>query len=233
MSDAIFYTVRRHPRARSLKLRVSPFDGVVVTMPRRPGRWIDVDSFVDENRGWIADRLEECGLPASGERPHGSVFDLDRDLSYRGERYRIVPTDEASVSISEADREIGVPRRADDPNEELRSWLVDRAKRRIEECVTLWADTINVNPDSTTVRSLRSRWGSCTSDGRLVFNWRLILFPPSILEYVVLHEICHLRHFDHSESFWNLVEEHAPDFEESVEWLKTEGMRAGMLAVWL
>ena len=69
----------------------------------------------------------------------------------------------------------------------------------------------------------RSRWGSCSSNGTLSFNWRLILAPPEILDYVVIHELCHLTHMNHSKAFWELVESVDPDYKEHERWLRENG----------
>ena len=76
-----------------------------------------------------------------------------------------------------------------------------------------------------TIRAQRTRWGSCTSEGALSFNWRLILAPPRVLDYVVVHELCHLTHMNHSKDFWNAVARVMPDYREQEKWLKENGRR--------
>ncbi len=74
-----------------------------------------------------------------------------------------------------------------------------------------------------TIRAQRTRWGSCSSRGTLSFNYRLMLAPPKILDYVVVHELCHLEHIDHSRAFWNAVEQVMPDYRECKKWLREHG----------
>lgn len=74
-----------------------------------------------------------------------------------------------------------------------------------------------------TIRGQRTRWGSCSSRGTLSFNWRLMLAPPKVLDYVVVHELCHLTHMDHSTAFWNAVAEVMPDYKVYRNWLKEHG----------
>lgn len=76
---------------------------------------------------------------------------------------------------------------------------------------------------SITIRDQKTRWGSCSSRGTLSFNWRLMLAPPTILDYVIVHELCHLTHMNHSKDFWNCVETILPDYKERRKWLKEHG----------
>ena len=74
-----------------------------------------------------------------------------------------------------------------------------------------------------TLKDTRSRWGSCSAEGNLMFSWRLILAPPSVLDYVVAHEVAHLRHMDHSRAFWNVVRKVCPEYQAPRNWLRREG----------
>ena len=87
---------------------------------------------------------------------------------------------------------------------------------------------MGVNPASAGVKGYKSRWGSCHSDGRVYFNWRIIVAPHSIVDYVVAHELCHLVHHDHSKKFWKLLGTIIPDYAERKEWLKVNGRGLGV-----
>ncbi|WP_299076008.1 M48 family metallopeptidase [uncultured Paraglaciecola sp.] len=236
----LHYSLRRHPKARGLRIRITPFDGVIVTMPKYPGRYLDVDRFVLENEEWIAAKLEECGLDNTGTV--AQTLDLNSPMFVEGLPYRFaigsvgtLEAGDSSVRIDDDGQLIlrNADVRVERFEENLRGLLFERAGSRITEAAGELALQLAVEPQKIKVRSLKSRWGSCTSDGRLVFNWRLVLFPPRILRYVVLHELCHLRHFDHSQAFWDLVARHDREYEEKVEWLRTNGIRADWLAVGL
>ena len=78
------------------------------------------------------------------------------------------------------------------------------------------------------MKTLKQRWGSCTKDGALVFNWKIILAPIGIVDYVVVHELCHLIHHDHSADFWKLMARMMPDYPERKEWLRVNGAMMGI-----
>ena len=103
----------------------------------------------------------------------------------------------------------------------LRSVLSERALARIRARVGFYAPRMGVRPGRITVRDQKTRWGSCSSKGNLNFNWKLIMAPPQVLDYVVVHELCHLLEFNHSPRFWTLVEAQMPDYAVWKKWLKT------------
>ena len=97
------------------------------------------------------------------------------------------------------------------------------ARRAIVETARIEAARIGVTYARLAIRDTRSRWGSCSARGTLSFSWRLVLAPRSVLEYVVVHELCHLRHLDHSPAFWSLVEQVRPWYREEKRWLDDHG----------
>lgn len=99
----------------------------------------------------------------------------------------------------------------------------DEARRKIEERVAFYHPLTGGKYTSITIRDQKSRWGSCSSRGTLSFNYRLIFAPPAVLDYVVIHELCHLTHMDHSKNFWNKVADIMPDYRLQRQWLKDHG----------
>lgn len=235
---SVSYLVRRHPKAKHMRLRITPFDGVVVTLPLRLPRYINPDRFVQDNGPWVLEKLREAGHHVS---PSGSESQLrGRRILFRGKPYRIVVerliVSRPRVRLNEQRETISIylPRNPEiTPEGVLKAWLREEAAKQIRKTVIEEARAIGVKCKRVTVREQKTKWGSCTSDGNISFNWRLILFPPRVLRYVVIHELCHLRHFDHSIRFWRLVQKHMADYHTSVEWLRTEGMNAQNLLVGL
>ena len=97
------------------------------------------------------------------------------------------------------------------------------AKRYIYERVEYYIEMIGGHYSSIRIGDQKTRWGSCSNNGTLSFSWRLMLAPPRILDYVVIHEICHLTYMDHSKNFWDLVSVYDPDYKEHRKWLKENG----------
>jgi len=103
----------------------------------------------------------------------------------------------------------------------IRAMLSSMALKRIRERLDYYIPRVGRAPGRITIREQKSRWGSCSQKGNLNFNWKLIMAPPQALDYVVVHELCHLHEFNHSPRFWSLVEAQMPDYEVWKKWLKT------------
>lgn len=107
-------------------------------------------------------------------------------------------------------------------NEEIKK-LADKALQHIPKRISYYAKQIGVTYGKITIRNQKTRWGSCSSKGNLNFNCLLMLAPPEIIDYVVVHELCHRKEMNHSKNFWREVEKILPDYKKSVLWLKNEG----------
>ena len=106
-----------------------------------------------------------------------------------------------------------------------RQHLLNKACVVIPRRVAYYAEKLGVSYGKITLRQQKTRWGSCAANGNLNFNWLLILAPPEVLDYVVVHELCHRREMNHSQAFWKEVEKILPDYRERQKWLKDNGWR--------
>lgn len=202
------FKLREVKGARRIIVRVT-HEGVVVTKPRYVSRR-QVDSFLDDCDLWLRGELDKWG-----QRVKESLSDR---VLYHGRDHAIRRASSGPVRLSEG--VFWAP--GDTPQERLAcvmEWMQRRARANIRAAAAEWAPVLNVRPKRVAIRDQVSRWGSCSVDGSLSFNWRLIMAPPRVLEYIVIHELAHIRQHNHSKRFWSLVAEHCPDFEKHERWL--------------
>ena len=208
------YTIRRSPRARRIRVKVDPHDGVEVVIPQRATHK-EAQAAVAELRPWIDRRLHEANQArARLASPPGTVPFLGAHLRLRHEPHR--------TRAHRAGDELRLPQH--EPHEALERWYRAQARTEIAPRLTSATNALGITkPTTLAIRNQRTRWGSCSTTGTMSFNWRLVLAPEPVLDYVVWHEACHLVVMDHSRSFWALVERHVPGYREPRRWLRRNG----------
>ena len=102
-------------------------------------------------------------------------------------------------------------------------YFIERGHERITQRVHYYAPKVGVTPGDIDVRELGHRWASCSSKGSLAFHWKCMMAPPTIIDYIVVHELCHVHRMDHTHAFWNEIDKVIPDYQERKEWLKKNG----------
>ena len=107
----------------------------------------------------------------------------------------------------------------------LESWYKDKAKEKINERINYYQGHFDIKPRKVIVKSQEKRWGSCTKDNQLLFNWKCIMAPSPVLDYIVVHEMCHMVYKDHSKEFWHLLKRILPDYEQRKYWLRDNGVK--------
>jgi predicted metal-dependent hydrolase len=212
--DDIEYTIRRSPRARRIRVKVDPHEGVEVVIPQRATKR-EAQAAIAELRPWIDRRLDEARRAKERvQSPPGTVPLLGAHLRLRHDARR--------RRVVRRGAELWVPEHQ--PNEALERWYRAEARREIAPRLERAVDAVGAGASvSLAIRNQRTRWGSCSSTGAMSFNWRLVLAPEPVLDYVVWHEACHLVVPNHSKRFWALVERHVPDYREPRRWLRRNG----------
>lgn len=207
--------IRRHQRAKRICLRYNPTDHAIsLTLPRHT-RVSDGLHFLMQKSEWLVETLRD--MPTKKHIKPGAVIPL------LGKRVRM--KHDAALTRKWIVREDVLYVAGDRSEFPLR---VTEALKKIAS-VTLTnlanrdAARIGRRINRVSVRDTRSRWGSCSSTARLSFSWRLIFAPREVMEYVVAHEVAHLRHMNHSEAFWNTVAVLCPEYEAAKDWLKLHG----------
>lgn len=209
-------SVIRNHRARRYLLRLLP-DGIArLTIPNR-GSVIEGRRFAERNKEWLARQLVK--LQANPIKP--TQWFIGTEILFRGELVRL----EAGMNGDTGTVQFGAERiKVPDVNGDLRSrlmkhlWKLAAAElppRVVELAAAHWLSVRRV-----TVRNQRTRWGSCSKRGTISLNWKLIQAPPSVRDYIILHELMHLRQMNHSARFWREVASVCPEFETAENWLK-------------
>ena len=198
---------------------------VSVVVPQRTSK-AKVDELIAKKTRWIREKLllqREHHPPKRKEYVSGECF------TYLGRNYRlkIDSSSTKSVKLKNGQLVIEVPpsvqKRDQYVHTALEEWYREHALEKFREKVERYAKQVGVNPSSVGIKTFSGRWGSCNSKGHLEFNWKIILAPNRIVAYVVVHELCHLHHHDHSPEFWKCVERMFPDYSECKDWLKVNG----------
>jgi predicted metal-dependent hydrolase len=187
-----------------------------------------VAAFLTKKRPWIRSKVAEIQrIP-----PHRSKELVSGEsFPYLGRHYRLKIQEGHQVGVCLSGGYLKATIRPTEHGEQreariqqyLQSWYRSSALERLREKTTRYAEQIGVSPTGLSVRNFKSRWGSCDKRGQVVFNWNIIKAPHSVVDYVVIHELCHLIHPNHSKDFWQLVGRHDAAYPEQRQWLKERG----------
>lgn len=148
-------------------------------------------------------------------------------IIYRGRKFLKIVEESIIEEIVKKDDLIIIRSRSTDilyVNDLISRWYLKNANNVILNRVNTLSSKYNMLPSKVLIRNQKSRWGSCNSRREIRLNWRLVLMPDDVMDYIIIHELCHLKHLNHSNSFWSLVHKLDPDFQVSKEWLKENGL---------
>ena len=191
----------------------------------------DVDDLVRERAGELRGMHEELEHALARNRLSHPVSEGSR-VCIEGRAYRLKRAAGARVTLRLTGEDcvltLGAPEDEEQVRAALKRALSRRALERIRERLGYYATRLGVDFNRVVIRDQRSRWGSCSAKQNLNFNWKLIMAPPEVLDYVVIHELCHLIEFNHSPRFWRLVEGQMPEYECWKRWLKEHGRELGV-----
>jgi predicted metal-dependent hydrolase len=203
----------RHPRARRYRLRLLPDGTARVTLPPR-GSPAEALRFVDRHRAWLEAQLHKL----QAQPRHPAAWQVGTEILFRGEPVRIEAAEDGGVRVGEVTLQV-----ADDPADlrpALELHLRRLAARELPARVMEFAARHQFPVRRVSVRNQKSRWGSCSRRGTISLNWRLIQAPEFVRDYIILHELAHLRHMNHSQRYWAEVERLCPGYAAAERWLK-------------
>lgn len=219
--NGISIIVKRNARRKNMALKVHG-DEVSLLLPKRAPLWLG-KQFAAKQQDWLNARLLIAGQQAK------RFFTADSKQPYLGNDYplQLNPDLKQRRQMVFDDQQfcLKLPTNAD--AETIKSTLLRGYKQLAENylperCQQL-ADLTGLQPKKIQLRSYKARWGSCNARGEVQLNWLLIQAPPAVIDYVIIHELCHLQQMNHSAHFWQLVEQFAADYREHRDWLKQNG----------
>lgn len=226
-NENIEIIIKRSKRTTAC-LRIQPDGTVEVRGPRLMSDAF-VRKFVEEKADWIIQKRQEVAEHQSKKREHtyqsGDVF------LYLGEEYALTLVAAGRKRVELADNKLILYTTSFEPQKiekQLKEWYKKQATEHMAARVACFSQKIPGTHTGIVMENRKGRWGSCSSTGELTFNWRLMLAPPEIIDYVVVHELCHLKHMDHSPAYWKAVGSVLPDYKARREWLKENGIGLNM-----
>ena len=213
--------VKRTDRKKTASIKID--EGSVKVIVPKSVSSNRIREFISKREGWIKAKLNQ----QTSIKSKKTIKYVDgEEVPYLGRHYRLkfITGDLLSVKMKNGSFVITIPEvQKSKPKvikNLLENWYKKHAKIHLEEKTKKFSETMGVNPKSIMIKNYKSRWGSCSSVGELSFNWRIILTPHRIVDYVVVHELCHLLEHNHSPKYRSHVKRYIPNWKDCRNWLK-------------
>jgi len=221
--DGFTVGVIKSRRRKTVALKITE-KGASIYIPHRLSMEI-AQQFIEQKTSWIQQKLQQQSRQQKIERQftNGEVF------NYLGEPHTLQLSQQDRIAVvNKIGNELILSGRLNRLSTTgirlaLIQWYKDRAIDYLTMRTTELAEQTGLKPKSITIKSYKARWGSCTIHAELHYNWQLIQAPAEIIDYVIIHELCHIQHHNHSRQFWQLVEQHYPNYKTARHWLKIQG----------
>lgn len=228
-SSELTYTIKYSKRRHSVQLKVTSAGAVEITAPVRFPQH-EVEKLLHLKTAWISAQLDRLSRLAAN--PVNATLAEGAELLYLGQPHRLAlsATTAKRPKVTREQQQLtvhlpAVPATEQVPllHETLRRWFAKQAAELLAGKTAYWAEQIGVRPGRITIREQKTRWGSCSSRGNINYNWRIIMAPPEVVDYLVIHELYHIKMPNHSADFWLLVAQSSPDFKRHRAWLRQHG----------
>lgn len=226
LSDRVVpYTVKRSQRAKNVRLGVREEKGLEVVIPANYPLE-NIPDLLGQKESWILDKLDL--MEKNSAQKKAAQTDAVSIIRYLGKEYRVVVILDHSapirVELKEDKAFFTLPQNREELlRQVMDAWYRWAAKSLFEERVRFWSERMHVSCNTVFVRNQKTRWGSCSRRQNLSLNMRIIMAPLEVVDYVVIHELAHLKEMNHSKKFWQAVEEFCPDYKRLRSWLKKYG----------
>jgi len=191
-----------------------------------------IESLINRRSEWIRNKLKE---QSRHRKPIAKEFVSGEAFPYLGRNYRLKVSrgEQAEVKLICGYFRVIIPKDIENQPEVIRQLLIDwfkcHALERFRVKVERFSKMVGVTPNSVSIKDYKARWGSCSTSGDITFNWRIIHAPHSVVDYIVVHELCHMIEHNHSDKFWRIVQSIVPKWKENRAWLKEHGVALNMI----
>jgi predicted metal-dependent hydrolase len=216
------YDIVRSSKRRKLTITVERDRSVVVHAPEGTSE-DKIRQVVESKRQWLFEKMHHGQKYTDIPHPPGKELVNGESALYLGRNYRVAITDTPSGEIEFSQQFQVPPKMAKEGVKALLAWYMDRSKLKILPRVPHHARQLGVEYGDACITDSKYRWGSCSVNNNLSFNWRLIKAPMSVIDYVVVHELAHLIEPNHTPRFWNIVKAQNPQTDQAKAWLKEHG----------
>lgn len=215
--------IRKSRKAKNMIIKITYDAKVVVTTPH----WVankHVEKFISDKRNWIQERLEQLKLnPPTFIIENGSkIMCMGNELELQ-----IIETKIANTKVFIDSTKILIFSNKFENKNNIKIALIRALKKEFKNKIIKLIEKINIHKqfkyNRIAIKDNRSNWGSCSTKANLNFNWRLVFAPIEVIEYVAIHELCHLKEHNHSAAYWALVASICPDYKKYKNWLKENG----------
>jgi hypothetical protein len=216
------YTIEKSAKRRKLTISVERDRRIVVHAPAEISEE-KIRQVVESKRQWIYEKIAHPQKYQDLPHPPGKELVSGESALYLGRQYRIEVVKTALAQIQFVQRFFIPATKGKKREEALRGWYIGKAKEKIIPRVKVHAHELGVDVSGVKIVDNRFRWGSCTLNNNVHFNWRLIKAPMFVIDYVIVHELAHLIEANHTPRFWNIIRAQAPTMEKAKAWLKEHG----------
>lgn len=226
----IYYSLYKQER-KDIRIVVDLVNGVVVYGPEKiPSK--DIHDLLAGKARWIYDKIQELGEVKINVAP--KEFVSGEKLPYLGRQYRLKVhrevINQSSFGFKQGRFIARVPSNWEQEKvqavleDNLIAWYRKHGLKKVIERATYYEHLLGVEAKSIQLKTQHKRWGTCTLGGKIYLNWRIVMAPVRVIDYIIVHELAHLRISEHNQEFWNLVKSILPHYEEDKEWLRIHGM---------
>jgi len=223
------YQIHRIPRKKNITLKLLTATELEISAPARI-KTAELHELLQKKQNWILKKAAQRS--AIEENPVNAALTSGTQLLFQGRLHllqiTVRDTKRPEIFLAPNKLSLSIPSHKTENAstvalEVLRKWYIENASRHFAEKTAFWAGRLNVRPLKINIRDQKSRWGSCSSRGNINYNWRIIMAPPEIMDYLVVHELCHMRIANHSSLYWELVAQFIPEYKQHRNWLKQNG----------